>query len=81
VNYKNQKADFCPYLDEIELFLWFQHSLEQSEKEEIVAHLGRCFECFERYYELWTFHQILRAEMLKPTSPNVCNLVKEIESA
>lgn len=68
----------CLQLLEIERFV-VNESLLGDKKESFKTHLEYCLKCQRRYGELKSFYLNLKDEMLKPISPKVFSLVRQIE--
>ena len=63
---------------EIVSFLLQKDLLDKDEEVRISSHISTCCECFDRYYELRMFHQILESELTKPISGRVARFSERI---
>ncbi len=78
-NLSYRKTKHCLADREIEIFLLEKDLPFKKNEFWITDHIGKCCACFDRYSELWTYHQILRAELNKPVSRKVQHLVKGLQ--
>ena len=63
----------------IEKYLLDKQSLDYAEEIEITSHISSCCNCFERFYDLRIYHQILSSELEKPISVKVIHYVKDLQ--
>lgn len=68
----------CLRDSEIVSFLLQKDLLDEDEEVRISLHISTCCECFNRYYELRMFHQILESELTKPISRRVVRFSERI---
>ena len=69
----------CLRDSDIDAYLLQQDQISFTKQLEVSSHISKCCDCFERYYELRVFHQILKSELNKPISKQILDLVKEIQ--
>ncbi len=63
----------------IEKYLIDKQSLDYADELEITSHISSCCECFERFYDLRIYHQILSSELEKPVSIKIIHYVKDLQ--
>lgn len=76
----SKELETCLGEDEIEAYLLQKQYLPGTDEEWISAHIHSCYECFTRYFDLLSYHDILKAELEKPVSRQIIKLVKGLQS-
>ncbi len=66
--------------DEIETYLLQQEKHDPVGDEWVSQHIHECYECYSRYFDLRNYHTILSAELAKPISRQIVQLVKGIQT-
>lgn len=71
-----QEVESC--LKEIEVTRFILAASEQVRQKDQKEHFKNCVRCYKYYFNLKIFYQILGAELAKPISPNIVNMVKTL---
>lgn len=74
--FDERRFENCLGEDEIETYLLQPPGALNFDESDISAHIKSCYDCFNLYFDLKNYHQILNAELAKPISRQIIDLVK-----
>ena len=77
--FDERRFETCLGEHEIETYLLQPQVFQHLDESRISAHIKTCYDCFNLYFDLRNYHQILSAELAKPISRQIIDLVKGLQ--